>query len=167
MALTISHEVIKLIASSLFEAEERRLRGVVDRIIKHNSLFFPDTPCDGMLFQGKPYDYSNLGTGSRTRVSTHHTLFLEMEEYIKDTETVWGDRHHISQILHGLIEPCSTFQDIRDTLPNCLSSIIPQIASLPRIREEAFTIRDNVRTVRQYRKALPRMEFYSTARLLY
>jgi len=78
------------------------------------------------------------------------------------------EKQLIKQSLSHLLIPCRSEQDIRDALPDCLSALMPRsIQALPRTNEEAWTIRNDERALRQYRKALPRIEFYSAARLIY
>lgn len=167
MPLVNSHEWIKKIAEGLFKAEERRLETIRDQLVASNKELYPNQPHDGFTYQGKVYDTSNLVRGVRTRVSLHLSLVYQMDKYLKDVEQIWGDRYYISQILFLMLQPCNSLQEIRDVLPNCLVDTLPELQGFQRTREEAFTITSNIRYERQYRKALARMEFYATARLLY
>lgn len=162
-----SHEIIKRIMSNLFSAEERRLKEVLNGLVELNKSRYPDRPHDGFTFQGKPYDPSNLIAGRRVRVPLHVSLAPRMEQFLADHEQVWSDRHYISQLLFILLVPCTNLQDIRDALPNCISDTLPELKTYQRSRPEAYTIRDNIRSFRQYTKVVPRIEFYSTARLMY
>ena len=162
-----SHEFIKRIAAALFNSEERRLEKVREQLIRSNKELYPTKPHDGFTFGGKVYDPSNLVGGRRTRVSLHPRLHDDMNDYLKDYEQIWTDRHLISQILHVILKPCETVQDIRDALPNCLVDTLPELKHLHRTREEAFTVQHDARALRQFQRTLKRMEFYATARLMY
>lgn len=167
MTLSNSHEVIKKITTSLFTAEERRLGKVRESLIVANKEFYRDRPHDGFTYSGKPYDPVGLTRGARTRVPLHVDMTGRMEAYLSDLEQVWTDRHYISQILFTILQPCDSLQDIRDALPNCLVDTLDSVKRLPRVREEAYTIQNNTMTLRQYRKVLPRIHFYSATGLLY
>lgn len=167
MPISNSHELIKRIVSALFTAEERRLEKVRADLIKSNKELYPDRPHDGFLYQGQVYDPVSLVPGKRARVSLHNSLIKDMDDYLKDLEQVWTDRHYISQMLFTMLHPCTDLQEVRDALPNCLTDTIPELKRLPRTRPEAYTIENNAMALRQYPKVLRRMEFYSTARLLY
>lgn len=167
MPIANSHEVIKRIASSLFSAEERRLELIKERLIVANKELHPGRPHDGFTYEGKTYDPVGLPLGRRTRVSLHVRLVGEMVEYLKDLEVVWGDRYYISQMLFLLLSPCSSLQDIRDALPNAIVDTLDDLKHLPRTRPDGYTIENSTRTIRQYRKAVTRMEFYATMRLMY
>lgn len=120
MSITNSAEIIKSIMTSLFSAEDRRLTATVDRLVVSNREFFPNKPHDGFIFQGKPYDPSNLATGKRTRVTLSQHMNEQMEDFLRDKSQVDNDRKLISQILFPLIVPCSSQQELRDVLPNCV-----------------------------------------------
>lgn len=165
--LVSPHELIKTICAQLFVAEERRLERVKEELIRSNKELFPARPHDGFTYQGKPYFPANLTRGTRVRVPLHNNLVERADAYLRDMEQVWTDRHLISQILASVLRPCETLQDVRDALPNCLVDTVEEVKKLSRMRDEAYTIQNDPRTVRQFAKILPRMEFYSTARLLY
>jgi hypothetical protein len=168
MSLTNSHDVINTLMVALFSAEHRRLTTEVDKLVEANREFFRDKPHDGFLFQGKPYDPSNLSSlGRKVRVSMSLHMNDRMEDFLRDKSQVDGDRKLISQILFPLIQPCSNLQDIRDTLPNCLVDVLPDLKGLPREQSVAFTLADNPRLFRQFENILPRVEFYAATRLLY
>lgn len=167
MPLGNAHEIIKKIIAALFTAEERRLGASREVLITANAEFYPGRPHDGFIYQGKPYDRANLVNGRRTRISLHFEMVSRMDAHLADEEKVWSDRHYISQMLFTVLQPCSDWQDIRDALPNCLVDTLPELRSYQRNRPEAYTIQSDTRTVRQFNKILPRIEFYATARLLY
>jgi hypothetical protein len=167
MPLANTHEVIKRIMSGLFSAEERRLASAKERILISNKEFYRDKPHDGFMYLGMPYDIQGLPRGPRVRVSLHRKLHDEMDTLLKDQQQVEMDHKIIGQLLGSLLLPCSSLQDIRDALPNCVVDTLDELKALSRTRPVAFTIQDNERLTRQFEKILPRIEFYSTTRLLY
>lgn len=167
MALGNAHDVIRRIVVTLFGAEERRLEGIIEKLIEQNRRFYPNKPHDGFLYEGKPYDPKGLARGKRTRVTLHVDLVDEMAAYLLDHEKVWTDRLFISQMLLQILHPCVDLQSIRNALPECIVDTLPELQALPRTAVPAYTIKPNNRLYKQYEKLLPRIEFYATMKLFY
>lgn len=167
MALMNSKELIDRILSDLFSAEERRLAACVEDLVRKNKAFYPDKPHDGFIFYGEVFDTPGLVNGRRTRVSLSRKLEGEMNDFIKDRNTVDLDRKLISQTLFAILKPCSSPQDIRNALPECLVSSLPEYKFMPRTQPEAWTLAGDARQKMQYEKYASKIEFYSAARLLY
>jgi hypothetical protein len=167
--------IIGVMTDELFLAEKRRLNGVIFRLNKANKLL-QKAQVDGFVYDG---DYYLPKTGTRTvsgghaaKIQLHADLHEEIEGYIRDNRQVALDQVLIRQTFFQLINPCHTLQDVRDALPECVVDCTPAGACEPltgmsRLREAAWTIKDNPRAMRQYEKILPRMEVYSAARLIY
>lgn len=162
------NNLLTLILDGLFVAEKRRLEATVDRLNRdHNEI--RSAVDDGFLLGGVYYrPRDNLGPSPAKKAPLDNRLMTEGNAFLKDTAKVELERQLIKQVLTHLLIPCRCEQDIRDALPDCLSALMPrEIHSLPRTNEEAWTIRNQERALRQYRKVLPRIEFYSAARLIY
>lgn len=161
-----SHKYITYILSELFKAETRRLEKSTDRILESHQEITHQR-LDGFMYQGKFYRHSNAAVGGGKRVSLHLDLWSKMEQHLADEKQVSLDHASIHQILFKLIEPCFCLQDIRDAIPDCIIDILPQeIRSLERRRNPEFFL-NHERDFKHYAKVLPRIEFYSAARLLY
>jgi len=167
MSLLNAHNTIKEITADLFTAEERRLSKVREHLIAANREQYPNRPHDGFTYKGKPYDPPNLISGKRVRVPLHPSLYDRMDNFLADESQIWTDRHQISQMLFSVLKSCESLQDIRDALPECLVGSLRYLRGLVRQRPPAYTLNTNPRILRQFEKLLPRIEFYSTARLLY
>lgn len=168
MPLTNTHEVIGQVVKSLFHWEFARLAKIQKSLLDRNKDLYPNQPHHGFTYRAEVYDIEGLPPRMRrTRVPLHPSLAPEMEEFIEDQEKVWTDRHAISQMLYLLLNPCDSKQDVRDALPNCVVDTIEDYRRMPRTKPEAYTLQSNPMHLRQYQKALRRMEFYATARLLY
>lgn len=166
MPLSNSHQIIQHITNELFIPEQRRLTRDKDALVVQNQEAMGQ-PVDGFMWQGKFYKLDNQINGVGKRLTLHLSLWNQMEEHIRDRATVAMDRKMIEQTLFSLIYPCSTEQDIRDALPECLVVVAPLPLAQERMRAEAYTIADDARAMRQYEKTIERMEFYSATRLLY
>lgn len=167
MSIVNSKELIDRILFDLFSAEERRLEGVKTALVKKNQTYYPDKPHDGLIFYGETFDLPDLVRGARTRVTLNRALESEMNAFIKDRNEIEHDKRIIGQILLALLKPCTSPTDIRNTLPEFLLPSIPEYKGLRRTDEPAWSISHDARMMRQYEKILPKMEFYSAARMLY
>jgi hypothetical protein len=160
------HKVIDHIISVLFAAEERRLTKAVNELCNANREAYNGEQLHGFHYQGRWYRYEDV-SGALNRKVLHLSLFSRMDRHLADEAAVNMDKQMIRQTLFQLLDPCTSEQDMRDALPNCLSDTLGEIGRLPRKNEEAFTIRNNPRAVKQYEKIKPKLELYSAARLLY
>ncbi len=155
------------ILEALFSAEDRRLQKAVDQIHEHNQEALKKT-LDGFQFQGKFYKHSRSVTGMGSQLPTlHMSIWPEMEAHLVDRARVEEDRQLIGQVLHRLLYACIYIEQIRDAVPECIvDTLPPEIAALERQHNVLFFV-NNDRDLRQFNKALPKIEFYSAARLLY
>src|SRR5688500_4841045 len=122
-----SDEIIQGIKNALFLPEERRLQGWIDQIAQKNKSLSDIKDPLGFWFDGKYFRPSWLTVGKYPKTTLHELLHSEMEDFIKDQHSVNEDRQYISQTLFALIEPCETYQNIRDTLPDCLVEVVPKL----------------------------------------
>jgi hypothetical protein len=162
-------ELITEIQKYLFTAEYRRLDRWVTQLIRDNQEAYGDPSLQGFIHEGVVYKPSNLqiATTAVKRRGLHPSLTEPMEAYLADLKVLTDDKAYIQQSLFRLLDGCSTAQGIRDALPNCLADSLDCIRGLDRRGEEAFTIKDDDRAMRQYLKVLPRIELYATTRMLY
>lgn len=160
------HKLIDWIIHILFSAEERRLSKIIEETVRMNQEAYGKS-YDSFHYQGEFFRPENL-RGQLTRTVLHPSLNARMDSYFVDRGTVQTDKQQLRQVFFKLLDPCKTGQDIRDVFPDCLTDTLPDWAkNLPRFNEPAFTINGDARAQRQYQKALPKIEFYSAARLLY
>uniref|UniRef100_A0AAU6VZJ5 Uncharacterized protein n=1 Tax=Pseudomonas phage Arace01 TaxID=3138526 RepID=A0AAU6VZJ5_9VIRU len=169
MAVSNTAEIIKIISDELFKAEFRRLDGEVTRISRLNREAVP-TVNWSFMYNGKVYQPSDSptiksGPGSSTGLA--FSLTPVMEDYLSDLNTVMKDKKQIEMMLYKLIYQCIDIQEVRDALPDCLVSLVPQLERIPRKLNQLFLIRHDERTLRQFEAILPTMEFYSVSRLMY
>lgn len=163
---------IHTILQSLFSAEERRLKNFIFKMNERNSEALGEN-FDAFAYQGKVYRCTTL-LGRIRSPTLHESLQSDMDKYLVDAETIGNDKDAIKQLLFRLLEPSGFTghfdQDVRDAIPECIidtiNSHFPEIASLPRMRPPAFNLK-HPRDFHLYEKVLPKLEFYSAARLLY
>ncbi len=164
---TSMFKLIKHLLENLFIAEHRRLdKSIADLIRANNET--KRTQAAGFLFFGEYYTAEGFQqVGNNPKVQLDDSLKQKMEWHLKDAETVANDRRLIGQIVYKLTDPCTTLQDMRDSLPDCLSTMIPVLKSMPRHNEVGWSLRQDTRSTKQFNKLLPKIEMYSAARLLY
>lgn len=162
-------ELITEIQNYLFVAEYRRLDRWVSSLIRDNQEAYGDPGLQGFVHEGVVYKPSDLqlGTSLIKRRGLHPSLNDPMAAYLRDLKVLNDDKAYIRQSLFRILDGCTSNQEVRDALPNCLADSLECIKGLSRQGEEAFTIRDDERAIRQYQKVLPRIELYVTTRMLY
>lgn len=163
------HQLLQEITAFLFTQESRRLENWIKRLVKQNALAYANPDIQAFIYDGAVYKPADLKLPNQAlkRRGLHPSLTDEMAAYKLDAKVLDDDRSFISQALKRLLDPCQSFQDVRDALPNCLADALSCTQGLRRQADEAFTIRDDERAMRQYRKILPRIELYAATRMIY
>ena len=156
--------LINDLVGRLFEAEFTHFKHQVNTLIDDNNKLL-GVLLDG--FQDNGVNYGRDGNIVFDCRPLHRDLRARLNQLLSFRKTVELDRQLIHQILVKLVQPCQTQQDIRDALPECVVSLSPWLHMHARTREPAWTIQENPRDIRQYQKALARMETYSAMRFLY
>ena len=162
------HEFIKFTMNVLLGPEDRRFVSWQDQLCRRNQELRRDGIV-GFLYEGLFYKPSMSDLPLDTvKKPLHMSLFDEMDVLLRDKAQIEVDRAQIKQSLFALTYPCSqSSQEIRDALPECLVTILPDLRLLNRADPEAWTIRDNARAMRQYERVIPRIEMYVAARMIY
>ena len=164
------NKLINELLETLFAPEKRRLAGVITELNKTNKQL-KNLSADGFIYGGIVYMPSGVSTTvvgpGQAKNSLDFSLYDEMERWLKDSKTVFDDQSLIRQMLFLLLWPCQKNRDIRDTLPDCLVSLIPDLKQHPRSLNPGWTLDHNERARKQFDKLLPKMELYSAARLFY
>lgn len=164
---TSMFKVIQHLTTNLFAAEHRRLDKTVANLIRRNNELLASS-ASGFLYYGEYYTAQGFQTSpGAPKVTLHDSLSEEIKWHLKDSQQITEDQAMISQIIFKLASPAESLQEMRDTLPDCLSQMIPALASLPRHNEVGYTLRADIRGSRQFNDLLPKIEMYSAARLLY
>lgn len=158
------------IVEHLFLADQKRVNklilGFTDRISKVTG-----TRVYSYRYQGSwqiPAEYRNTVKFSKMApASVPPEMEAEASAIQRDYQTLVDDMASIRQLLTLLLEPCMTTQEMRDALPDCLAVLVPDLKSLSRRFEEAWSIRTDPRAMRAYTKLLPKIQAYAAGRLLY
>lgn len=166
MTTDYQRELTVSLIRQLFEPETRQFRRQVDRLIDDNDALVGQ-PTEGFNYLGTNYGRDGR-TGLMNAVSLDPALMSRMLHLGKFVKQVEHEKQLITQIVFKLITPCSSVQDMRDALPECLVCFVDKWKThLKRTREPAWTIAHNERDMRQYLQILPKIETYSAMRFLY
>lgn len=167
MAVANLHKFLDALVNKLFTAEERRLDKIVETLDRRNREIGGHKP-QGFLLQGKLYRPNNTILIAKTGIKPlAYELTDDGNKFLKDRIQIDQDRQAIKQILYKLVEPCQNAQEIRDTLPECLVSLVPELSKMERRFAKGFFAPKDDRFVRQYEAILPKIEMYSVSCLLY
>ena len=162
--LTNSMDILK----KLFEGEQKRLDRFLDEIILANDRLNNRPRSVGFLYNGDFYKKSgSISPMHGERVPLHFDLFNQMREYLVDSSKVVADINKINQMVHRILKGCTTEQDLRDVLPECLVNLSTELPKLKRCRQEAFTLIGDIRAQKQYALIKPLIEFYYASRMMY
>lgn len=168
-----SHEWIKAITERLFAPEDRRIDKMIEELNQRNSAI-KGKQLFGFMHLGKRYiPQSCKAQAAALRKqqvipSLAFELIDEASVFINDVKKVESDREQIKQVLFKLLYQANTLQDIRDSLPECLISLVPEVAKMDRRNEDpTWLIRNDHRALKQYAKMLPKIELYAMTRMIY
>lgn len=168
-----SYVWIDKICERLFSAEKRRLDKRTEDLMEKNDVQ-RGKPSHGFIHMGKLYVPENMrrvNAAMRRKATTPPlaiTLIDEAKSFIHDASTVERDEKEIRQLLFLLLSNCSNEQDIRNSLPECVVNLMPELRHLNRtLINPCYYIQSDWRAVRLYDKVLPRIEMYAMSHLLY
>ena len=177
MALSNSYQILDKIITILFEPEARRIDKLVSRLNELNHRA-KGKPCYGFMHMGEVYvpsehiDSFRAVHGRRGASQAVPTLAItlmdEARDFLAEVNKVKSDKDLIRQVLFKLIFQAGSKQEIRDALPECIVQLLPELKNYNRQQNDpAYLIRSDWRAVRDYEKALPKIELYAMTRLLY
>lgn len=95
------------------------------------------------------------------------SLHEQGEILIQNLATLEADEQRMRQSFGVVISRCQDRQDLRDALPEQLVQEIPELARLPRKREEGFLLAEHPLLKSQYDRAVTLGLKYAANRLIY
>ena len=154
------------IAHLLFEKEEQSLlRREMELVDKNASL--GGSP-DGFRHMGRIYSHL---MGRARAMGQYKPIVLPLVNEISalgtERKILEADQERITQALVLVLRGTSTWQDIRDALPNSLKDLIPEIKDRDRTRPVAYTLEQNSRSYNQFMKLSDKIDYYVAMRLLH
>lgn len=162
------NKLLDRLMAELFKAETRRLQRMITDLNRTNREI-SGGQAHAFIYNGEVYVASDTQQIPQrgTIPPLVPSLQFAMEDYLADRKVIEADRAQIRQVMFTVLYQCKDNQEIRDSLPDCLVQLFPDLRAMPRHLEQGFIIRHTPRVLRQYEKVLPKIEFYSATRLLY
>lgn len=158
--------------SRLFEAENRRLDHIVEELVDANNALL-GKPHHGFTFMGSKYipmKFDALRKAlARQPVPTLSFMLQDQGRALeKDVQSIQFDKDRIRQVFVTLLTNCNDLQDIRDSLPDCVVSLVPELQVLNRkMAHPTWAIKSDRFALKAYENMLERIEMYAVSRLLY
>ncbi len=161
------NEIINEFLTKLFAPEKQSLQSRILEMIQRNAQFMGNIGTNGFRYKGETY--SNLANATRfgNNTSLHTDLFGDMDTLLVEKKELDYDRARVKAGLIILLQSAYTDQDYRDAAPNCLAVLVDRLSSLPRTREEAYTLKDDPQKMHQYKKVVSLIEYHAASRYLY
>lgn len=159
------HEIAQALSNGLSYPEVRGIEREQDMLIGMNADL--GNPPYGFVL-GSAF-ITNLPRNmykNVTKKPVHDSLLVPALNFLERRKQLDKDQRMLSQGLLSLLKPCKTLQDVRDALPNTLKQYLPEIQSLPRTREEAWTMQSCPMLKRQWNKTEDLITLYLASRML-
>lgn len=149
----------------LFRAETTRLDGLMSQLCDAQTVASGVT-CYGFLYQGQRFVCERHKDMRQPILpSLAHTLFHQLAAFMADWNSVENDKANIKQLLGWMLRHKQTEQEIRNSLPECVVSLVGLDHYL---RTEPISFENMTPQFKnQYEKWLPKIEMYSVTCLLY
>lgn len=159
------------IVKHLFLAELKRLDNTLADLVRDNENLQHVFDTVGFQYQGEFYKLSNADRipPHGERLALHGSLVERMQRYLDRSGRLLWECTQVNQMVFRLVQGCTTRQDVRDALPECLVAQDKEMGLLEfeRTRPAAYTLDNDKRAMKQYEKILPIIEYYSGTHLLF
>ena len=162
-----SHAAVKAILDIVMTPDRVQLMNTKDRLIKENHA--AGGRYAGFLFGGKFIRREGVKPNPKDLKSPlAMVLWPQGREYLENLKRFEADEARMKAGLSLILRSCQGWQDIRDTLPDTLAELLPpEVSSLPRTREELYTLEGNELHLNQCQSTLNLLASYKAARFLY
>jgi hypothetical protein len=169
-----SAEWIDRIVSILFSAEDRRINAAVSELNRRNGVI-KNKPTHGFMHMGNtfvPEDSKQQFAMMKRARQVVPVLALELmqegNDLITDMRKSSLERDQIKQMLYKLLKDATCLQEIRDSLPDSVVALIPELKRIPRSNpDQTWLIRNDERALKQHQKMLPIMEMYAVSQMIF
>lgn len=167
-----AHEWVQHIIEVLFQADDRHIANTVRHLNTQNSEIkkrtFHGFIHHGIRFIDPRYERVKASLAKQPLPTLSLQLLPELRLFDAERIRVDTDKGRIRQALVPLMINSLDMQDIRDSVPDCVAALVPQLSKMQRQRQNVTThIESDVFAMKAYEKALPLMEQYSVAALIY
>lgn len=165
------HILIDRIINKLFENDKEVLDNQIVELTQNNNIKKNNTYM-GFRHMGKTFiSKDHAPFRDRGKQSILPSLAFELSpignNIVQQTNNLERDEKEIRQILFKLLDHCICKQDIRDSLPEPVVQLFPDLVSMPRIVPVAHYMDKDKLTVNEFNRLLPKIEAYAISKLFY
>lgn len=165
--------IIKEAVDFLFSKEANRLHDEKAKLIQENFDAFQKEdhpfPVTGFALKGHIIRGYLKDRKANALTKLHSSITKRAFKYIEDLELYTSQKLKCTQVMLSVTQLATTFQDVRDSVPECLASILGskhQVFQLQRINEPAFLVKDNKFLFKQFNEAAVIMNYYAVLDIL-
>lgn len=156
--------LLPFLMDAIFKTEVQQYQKQLEQLIEDNDALL------GMRTEGFNYlgvNYGRNGWIVRNCPALKLALVPRMSQLHQTLAMMKFDQQGISQTLTRLLQFCSTLQDARDALPECVVALHPILPSMARTRDAGWPLQANTLARHQYEKALIKIQTYCAMKYLY
>ena len=166
-----THKLIDSIINKLFENDKEILDNQVVELTQNNNIKKNNTYM-GFRHMGKTFiSKGHVPFRNRGKQSILPSLAFELTtagtKIVQQANNLERDEKEIRQILFKLLDHCICKQNIRDSLPEPVVQLFPDIACMPRIVPVAHYMDKDKLTRNEFDRLLPKIEAYAISKLFY
>ena len=165
--MTFFTKLAEPMIEKLFQKDIQRLEQRLTKLIEENYRL--GGPPHGFLYKGE--FLTNLPKNQRPQAEKkllHVDLRAEADSFFQDRKLMENERKRLTQGLHQILAGCFTEQDVRDSLPNTATLVLPgEIANLTRLRPAAYAFQNKPLHMHNYKLVADILDFYATTQLIY
>lgn len=165
-----AHRWIDIIIQKLFENDRSK---IIDQVIELTQSNNVKKSCNyiGFRHMGKTF----LSQGHNHRVKGKQAIIPSLafelapigNKIVQQTNNLDRDEKEIRQILFKVLDHCISVQDIRDSLPEPVVQLFPQLSAMTRQATVAYWMDKDKLTVNEFNRLLPKIEAYAVSKLFY
>lgn len=165
------HKLIDSIINKLFENDKEVLDNQIVELTQNNNIKKNNTYM-GFRHMGKTFiSKGHAPFRNRGKQSILPSLAFELAtagtKIVQQTNDLERDEKEIRQILFKLLDHCICKQNVRDSLPEPVVQLFPDLASMPRISTVAHYMDKDKLTRNEFDRLLPKIEAYAISKLFY
>ena len=146
-------QLIDPVVTEIMTKERLRLKKVLASLVERNMELMDSK--DGFLLYGEVYTHFPRKVVRHNDLKEiHPSLRDEAEDYKNRQETLQRDSRRIRQALAVIVPRCESRQQIRDALPEAISSQITEFQGMERQNPEGFILEAMPHLKKQYEQAM-------------
>lgn len=135
----IKTDNLDIVVNSIFSAERERLEKILLGLLLENTTL-TNKPLDGFIYAGSmilPYDRKSYPNNYKLELGfIDKTLVTKLQDVIKEHKKLNDEMIRVKQALSIVMGSASNFEDIRNSLPDCIVNQLTVLNGIPRTKPE-------------------------------